>query len=77
METLGNIVAVGTIRDFEGLVHGVPLENENACVSLDVLNVGDAPLPFPILDEFDTVKGVIGSFIAWPKELILWPNKVI
>ena len=52
MGTLGNIVAVGTIRDFEGLVHSVPLGDENVCVSLDVPIVGDAPLPFPILDEF-------------------------
>ena len=77
METLGNIVAVGTIRDFERLVYGVPLRDENVRASLDVPTVGDAPLPFPIPDEFKTIKDVNDSFIERPKELILWSNKVI
>lgn len=78
--SLSNIVAYAKIDEVlvlegrEQTLHGVRLEEENARVSITQVIQGDAKIPFPIGDEILTVKQAIGTFIAWPRNLIAVGN---
>ncbi|KAH9619182.1 hypothetical protein KSS87_010210, partial [Heliosperma pusillum] len=66
-------VAIGTIYPLEGsnqVIHGTPLLIGNARVSVDKILEGTAPLPFPT-PYLERVGDAIGSFVQWPKELII------
>ncbi|XP_074374711.1 uncharacterized protein LOC141715128 [Apium graveolens] len=75
--TLNNIVACAAIDKVinldggEQTIHGVRLGEENARVSITEVIQGDARIPFPIGDEILTVEQAIGTFIAWPRNLIV------
>ena len=71
-----NVVALGTIMPTDGpdaMVHGIPL-NGNVRVTIDVAIKGSALLPIPIRDELITISQAIGSYVAWPKEFIIFSS---
>lgn len=78
--SLSNIVACAKIDEvpvLEGLeqtIHGVKLAEENARVSITQVIQGDAKIPFPIGDEIVTVQQAMGTFITWPRDLIVLGN---
>ncbi|XP_074298645.1 uncharacterized protein LOC141629565 [Silene latifolia] len=66
-------VAIGTVYPLEDsnlVIHGTPLLIGNARVSIDKILEGTAPLPFPT-QYHERVGDAIGSFVQWPKELII------
>jgi hypothetical protein len=76
--SLDNIVAIGTfvevgVESSKQTIHGVPLGEENVRVSVIRTIIHDAKLPFPINDEIITVRDAIGTYVAWPKNLIVPP----
>ncbi|WOG95172.1 hypothetical protein DCAR_0414475 [Daucus carota subsp. sativus] len=66
-----NFVAYGIVDTISDVLHGKPLEKENARVSITRVIQGAAKIPFPIGDEIMTVEQACGTFIAWPRDLIL------
>ena len=66
-----NFVAYGIVDTISDVLHGKPLEKENARVSITHVIQGTAKIPFPIGDEIMTVEQACGTFIAWPRDLIL------
>ena len=73
--TRENIVARGCVMPStpHDLCHGVVLGDDNACVMIEiVLN----PTPYLPIQAFDvsTVGEACGSFCAWPKYLIVYPE---
>lgn len=52
-------------------VHGVPLGDNNMRVSVYCALDEKALVPFPVEDEIQTVKQAMGSWVAWPKDLIV------
>ncbi|KAI9196224.1 hypothetical protein LWI28_022076 [Acer negundo] len=69
-----NIVAHGTIMasdDPFDTIHGIPISDENVRVSIDVAIKPSALLPFSVCDELLTVGEAVGSYVAWPKNLII------
>ncbi|PRQ18019.1 putative transposase, Ptta/En/Spm, plant, transposase, Tnp1/En/Spm [Rosa chinensis] len=77
--SIDNVVAVATIVEVNKecksqLIHGVPLGEGNMRVSILLSVVDSALLPFPIKDEILTVRDAIGTYVAWPKDLIIFPT---
>lgn len=70
-----NVVAYATMEtdvpSGNQILHGVPVAKENARVSITRVIQGSAAIPFPIQDEITTVEQAVGTYIAWPRELIL------
>ncbi|PRQ45734.1 putative transposase, Tnp1/En/Spm [Rosa chinensis] len=78
--SIDNVVAVATIIEGNGecnneLIHGIPLGEGNIRVSIVRSIVDEALLPFPIKDEILTVRDAIGTYVAWPKDLIIFPTE--
>jgi len=72
MLNLNNPVARGTaiLSDQKGqTIHGVPLQDDCYRVSVDEVVKGAAFLPYEAGD-MRTVEDALGSFVAWPKNLI-------
>ena len=75
--SVSNIVAYGRVDEIplaegcEPTLHGICLSKENARVSISYAIQEDAKIPFPVGDEIVTVKQTIGSFIAWPRDLVV------
>lgn len=78
--SVDNIVAHATIMesgdDPEAVIHGRPLGDDNRRVSVYYAIDEKAKVPFPVEDEIVTVKHAMGSWVAWPKDLIILPNEV-
>lgn len=82
--SINNIVAIASIVEVDiecsnQTIHCVPLGDKNVRVSILRPLVPEAKLPFPIKDDIVTVKDAVGTFIAWPRDLIvqsLASNKV-
>ncbi|XP_024156138.1 uncharacterized protein LOC112164132 [Rosa chinensis] len=75
--SIDNVVAIVTITEVNGennsqLIHGVPLLKGNRRVSIVTSLVDEAKLPFPIKDEIVTVRDAIGTYVAWPENLIIF-----
>lgn len=74
--SLSNIVAFAKMHEVpfldgrEQTIHGVKLGEANARVSITQVIQGNAKIPFPIGDEIVSVQEAMGTFIAWPKDLI-------
>ena len=71
--TADNIVAIGTafFKDPPGqLCHGYPLGDANVRVSVNHAKDEKALVPFPT-EDIKTVKHAMGSFVPWPKELVM------
>lgn len=80
METLENKVAFGTVFDDEEMnvsVHGVPLKPGHVRVSVDGHIKPDALVPVPIAGEIQKVSEAVGSHLAWPRDLIIFPNMTV
>lgn len=76
VDTVENIVAIAKVIDVGGessnqLLHGVPLGENNVCVSVIRAIEGDALVPIPVRDEILTVDDAVGSCVAWPKDLVV------
>ncbi|GMN52139.1 hypothetical protein TIFTF001_021288 [Ficus carica] len=50
-------------------VHGIPLEEGNVRVSINVPKLKKSPLPIPTYDV-TTVEDAVNGFVAWPKSLV-------
>ncbi|XP_074347478.1 uncharacterized protein LOC141686337 [Apium graveolens] len=79
VERLENKVAFGMVYPYEhnltDLVHGVDIPIGHQCVSVDGLIKPDALLPAETRgDDIMTVRDALGSFLAWPEELISYTN---
>ncbi|XP_074270548.1 uncharacterized protein LOC141594390 [Silene latifolia] len=61
-------------EDDTELVHGTPLLVGNVRVSIDKVLEGTAPLPVPT-EFLERVADAAGSFVQWPKELIVIGNE--
>lgn len=78
--SLSNIVAYAKIDEVlvlegcEQTIHGVRLDEKNTRVSITQVIQGHAKIPFPIGDEILTVEQAIGTYIAWPRNLIAVGN---
>ncbi|KAK0574577.1 hypothetical protein LWI29_025685 [Acer saccharum] len=57
----------------DAMVHGIPL-NENVRVTIDVAIKGSSLLPIPVWDELITISQAIGSYVAWPREFIIFSS---
>ncbi|XP_062006905.1 uncharacterized protein LOC133724209 [Rosa rugosa] len=57
--------------DDNQLIHGAPLGDDNLRVSIYEAVEEKAKVPFLIKVEIETVKQAMGSWVAWPKELII------
>ncbi|XP_063941381.1 uncharacterized protein LOC108198271 [Daucus carota subsp. sativus] len=66
-----NIVAHATVDFVTAVLHGKPLGGDNVRVSITRVIQGAAEIPFPIDDEIITVDQAVGTFIAWPKNMLL------
>ena len=59
-------------------VHGLPLGDDNYRVVVQVAFVEDALFPIPNEDIGATLVGyIVGSFIAWPKFLVIFDNMMV
>lgn len=71
IDSPSNVVAYATVDTTTDVLHGKPLEKDNARVSITRVIQGSVKIPFPIQDEIVTVEQAVGTYIAWPKDLIL------
>lgn len=77
---VSNIVAyakvdeVPVVEGHEQTIHGVKVVKENARVSITKVIQTDAKIPFPIGEEIVTVGQALGTFVAWPRDLIVAGN---
>ncbi|XP_062002246.1 uncharacterized protein LOC133720074 isoform X3 [Rosa rugosa] len=75
--SVDNIVAIASVVEVQDdkcanqTVHGHPLGEGNVRVSIIRPLVPEAKLPFPVNDEIVFVKDAVGTYIAWPRDLIL------
>ncbi|KAL1826336.1 hypothetical protein ACET3Z_004748 [Daucus carota] len=77
VETIENKVAFGLLFDDEDMnksIHGVALQPGCARVSVDGTIQGDALIPIPIKGEIEIVDQAVGSYMSWPRDLIILPN---
>ena len=65
-----NIVAHATVDFVTAVLHGKPLGGDNVRVSITRVIQGAAKIPFPIDDEIITVDQAVGTFIAWPRNML-------
>ncbi|XP_074362103.1 uncharacterized protein LOC141702302 [Apium graveolens] len=66
-----NIVAYATVDTKCQVLHGKQLKKENVRVSITRVLQGSEKFPFLIQDEIVTVEQVVGTYIAWPRNLIM------
>ncbi|KAM5584191.1 hypothetical protein ABKV19_003845 [Rosa sericea] len=74
IDSVEHIVACATVmacEDPSQLVHGTPLGDGNVRVSIYAALEEKAKVPFPVKDEIETVKQAMGSWVAWPKHLVI------
>ncbi|XP_040367463.1 uncharacterized protein LOC112179893 [Rosa chinensis] len=72
--SIDHIVALATIMecdDSSQTCHGYPLGDNNVRVSVYCVVDEKALVPFPVADEILTVRQAMGSWVAWPKELVI------
>lgn len=70
-----NVVAYGTVDTVCKVIHGKHLPEENARVSITRVVQGSALIPFPIQDEITIVEQAVGTFVEWPRHLIVKVKK--
>ncbi|PRQ33732.1 hypothetical protein RchiOBHm_Chr5g0060901 [Rosa chinensis] len=66
----GTIIQVD-VESCKQTIHGVPMAEENARVSITKSIVANALLPIPINDEILFVRDAIGTCIAWPRDWVI------
>ena len=75
--TIENKVAFGLLFDDDNMnksIHGVPIESRCVRVSMDGPIQGQAKIPKPVPGEIETVEQAVGSYVSWPRDLIIFPN---
>ena len=64
-------MAVGTIEN--KVAFGL-LFDDCVRVSMDGPIQGQAKIPNPVLGEIETVEQTVGSYVLWPRDLIIFPD---
>ena len=59
-------------REGDNFIHGIPItpNNVKVCVDEVLIEFQLTPLPVPC-DEHETVGNAAGSFVQWPKDLVI------
>ncbi|KAL8266367.1 hypothetical protein R6Q59_003711 [Mikania micrantha] len=72
------IIAKGTVYKSDGkqMLHGNRLPNDCYKVSIDESLVDAACIPDAQINPFKTVKDALGTFVAWPKNQVIFHEKV-
>ncbi|KAL8256253.1 hypothetical protein R6Q59_031320 [Mikania micrantha] len=72
------IIAKGTVYKSDGkqMLHGNRLPNDCYKVSIDESLVDAACIPETQINPFKTVKDALGTFVAWPKNQVIFHEKV-
>ena len=58
-------------------VFGVQLEDDNYCVSMDVVVEGDAKIPLQLRNEKLKVNDVFSQQVPWPKKYVNLNDKLV
>ena len=77
--SIDHVVALATVMTSDSPSHtcyGIPLGDENMRVSVYAALEEKALIPMPVKDEIHTVKQAMGSWVLWPKNLIIFSEKV-
>ncbi|XP_024185678.2 uncharacterized protein LOC112190476 [Rosa chinensis] len=72
--SIDHIVALATVMECDDsslTCHDYPLGDNNVRVSVYCALDEKALVPFPVADEILTVRQAMGSWVAWPKELVI------
>lgn len=81
MECIDNKVAFGMVlsndRGLGMKIHGMPMKPGCLRVSVDGCISPNAMLPVPIPGEMETVEQAVGSHVAWPEDMIIYPTSVV
>ncbi|XP_074355808.1 uncharacterized protein LOC141695465 [Apium graveolens] len=75
--TIENKVAFGLLFDDDDMnksIHRLPMQPGCARVSVDGPIQGQAKIPVPVVGEIETVEQAIGSYVSWPRDLIIFPD---
>ncbi|KAF5175577.1 hypothetical protein FRX31_034836, partial [Thalictrum thalictroides] len=74
IDSMKTVVAEGYIYSGSQVVHGIPLGQENAKVSIGKVLDENALLPIPFGD-YETVESALSTFAPWPKKFIIETDK--
>lgn len=80
MGSVDNKVAFGMAfegEDMNNNIHGKPMQAGCLRVSVDGSIDGDALVPVPVLGEIEKVHQAVGSHVAWPRDLIIFPTAMV
>ncbi|KAK1404627.1 hypothetical protein POM88_004232 [Heracleum sosnowskyi] len=81
VDSRDNKVAYGVVfpheEEMSDKIHGSPMQPGCLRVSVYGSIKPDALLPIPILGEMEKVSQAVGSHIAWPQNLIIFPTDAI
>lgn len=80
MESVDNKVAFGRVIDDEDMnktIHGTPIHPKCFCVSVDGSINDNALVPVHVPGEIMKVSEAVGSHLAWPKDLVIFPTIVV
>lgn len=73
---INNKVAFGVVfppRKFGDKIHGKAMPPGCLRVSVEGFFKEEALIPVPVPGEIETVLQAVGSHVAWPEELIIYP----
>lgn len=76
MDNIENKVAFDMVleeAELNKLVHGVPMPEGCVRVLVDGIIQKDALVPVPVLGEIEKIQKTVGSQLAWPWNLIIFP----
>lgn len=66
-----------TAGDMNEKIHGMPMPDGCIRVLVDGSINDNALVPVPVLGEIEKVFEAVGSHVAWPKDLIIFPTVVV
>ncbi|XP_074352058.1 uncharacterized protein LOC141691219 [Apium graveolens] len=75
--TIENKVAFGLLFDDDDMnksIHGLPMQPGCARVSVDGQIEGQTKIPVPVVGEIEIVEQAVGSYVSWPRDLIIFPD---
>ncbi|KAL8125435.1 hypothetical protein AgCh_012939 [Apium graveolens] len=75
--TIEDKVAFGLLFDDDDMnksIHGLSMQPGCARVSVDGPIQGQAKIPVPVVGEIETVEQAVGSYVSWPRDLIIFPD---
>lgn len=77
MDNIENKVAFGMVLEEDEMnksVHGMPMPPGCVRVLVDGIIQKDALVPVPVRGEIEKVQEAVGSQLAWPRNLIVYPT---